>query len=251
MLQKIKKDKFQIKIFTEWSQGLVPYSREGQSEEMVSSRGYHADYKKDETFKKELAGKDISKYTLDWNGKVWISYGKWLHRPRPQKFFTSPRILIQRIRGRMGDSIIATYTEEEYYNNPSLSNFISLKDSDIDLKFILSILNSKMINWYFQNTFFDDMNIKPTDLEKLPIPNIPKEKQEPFIKLTNMIIESKEKITKYNKHFESLNAVDKVEIKEEIGRLESLINNNVNKIDTMVYKLYGLSSEEMGIINEK
>ena len=66
-----------------------------------------------------------------------------------------------------------------------------------------------------------------------------------------MIIESKEKITKYNKHFESLNAVDKVEIKEEIGRLESLINNNINEIDTMVYELYGLSSEEIGIINER
>jgi hypothetical protein len=92
------------------------------------------------------------------------------------------------------------------------------------------------------------MNIKPTDLEKLPIPNIPKEKQEPFIKLVNIIIESKEKITKYNKHFESLNAIDKVEIKEETLKLESLINNKINEIDTMVYELYGLSSEEIKIV---
>lgn len=248
LLNKIKKDKSQIKDFCEWSQGLVPYSREGQSEEIVSTRGYHTDYKKDETYKKELAGKDISKYTLEWNGQVWISYGDWLHRPRPQKYFTSPRILVQRIRGRMGDSIVATYTEEEYYNNPSLSNFISLEKSNIDLKFILAILNSKMINWYFQNIFFDDMNIKPTDLEKLPIPNIPKEKQEPFINLVDTIIDSKEKIAKYNKHFDSLNAVDKIEIKEEIEKLESLVLSSVDEIDSLVYELYGLSGDEIQIV---
>jgi hypothetical protein len=126
---------------------------------------------------------------------------------------------------------------------------------DTDSKYIFAILNSKTTNYYYG---FLSAQLGPKALrafniyiKQLPIPNIPKEKQEPFIKLTNMIIESKKIITKYNKHFESLNAVDKVEIKEEIGRLESLINNNINEIDTMVYKLYGLSGEEMGIINER
>ena len=116
----------------------------------------------------------------------------------------------------------------------------------------LALLNSKVLNFRYKSigkqTGSGVYEYFENGVGKLPIPNIPKEKQEPFIKLVNIIIESKEKITKYNKHFESLNAVDKVEIKEEIEKLESLINNNVNEIDTMVYKLYGLSSEEIKIV---
>jgi hypothetical protein len=74
--------------------------------------------------------------------------------------------------------------------------------------------NSNMINWVYTNSFIN-INIKPTDLEKLPIPNIAKEAQKLFIYLANTIIESKEKIKKYNKYFESLNTVNKIGIINE------------------------------------
>jgi len=72
--------------------------------------------------------------------------------------------------------------------------------------------------------------------------------QEPFINLVNIIIDSKEKIAKYNKHFESLNAIDKIEIKEEIEKLEILVQESIDEIDRLVYRLYGLSDEEIGIV---
>lgn len=260
LLNKIKKDNSQIKDFCEWSQGLVPYSKREmlpiygleKTTEIMSNRSFHSDYKKDETFKKEIDGRDISKYELQWNGKSWISYGKWLVFPRPQKYFTSPRVLVQRIRGRMGTSIIATYTDEEYYNNPALSNFISLENSTIFLKFLLSILNSKMINWYFQNTFFDDMNIKPTDLEKLPIPNISKIEQQPLINDVNNIMESKQKIKDYRLLYDEAvtnNNFDReIKLKSEMEALEKIVIDSELEIDTMVYELYGLSEDEIKII---
>ncbi|RLA74342.1 MAG: hypothetical protein DRG11_05190 [Epsilonproteobacteria bacterium] len=252
ILSKIKKDKLQIKDFCEWSQGLIPYDKyTGMSKDMIKNRVYHSDYKKDKTYKEELAGKDISKYDLQWNGNNWISYGDWLASPRKQKFFTSPRILVQRIRNpRLKIRIVATYTEEEYYNNPALSNFISLENSNIDLKFILAILNSKMINWIYTKSF-TDVNIKPTDLEKLPIPDISKEKQKPFIDLVDTIIDTKEKTRKYNKHFDSLNAVQRIEIQEEIEKLEGLVLSSIDEIDSLVYGLYGLSSDEVKIVEGK
>ena len=92
----------------------------------------------------------------------------------------------------------------------------------------------------------DLLQIDKNQFMKIPLYCI--ENIEPFINLVDIIIESKEKITKYNKHFESLNAVDKIEIKEEIEKLESLVKNSVDEIDTMVYKLYGLSSDEVKIV---
>jgi len=81
-----------------------------------------------------------------------------------------------------------------------------------------------------------------SEIIKLVTKDISKKKQEPFINLVNIIIDSKEKIAKYNKHLDSLNAVDKIE------KLESLVKNSIEKIDSMVYGLYGLSNDEIGII---
>jgi len=248
LLNKIKHNKAQIKDFCDSSQGLVPYSRGGQSEEIVSTRGYHANYAKDSTFKREIDGRDIGKYSLEWNGNSWISYGSWLHRSRQQKFFTEPRVLVQRIRNpKLKIRIVATYTEEEYYNNPALSNFIRLENSTISLKFILAILNSKMINWVYTKSF-TDVNIKPTDLENLPISNISKEDQQPFITLVDTIITAKENIAKYKKHMDSMSAIEKVELKEETEKLEALVQTSVDTIDQMVYALYGLSADEVALV---
>ncbi len=74
--------------------------------------------------------------------------------------------------------------------------------------------------------------------------------QEDFIVLVDAILESKSTIKKYKKHFESLNAVDKIEIKEAIEKLENIIATAEITIDKMVYKLYGLSDEEIGIVEE-
>ena len=72
--------------------------------------------------------------------------------------------------------------------------------------------------------------------------------QDDFIKLVDIILDSKEKIAKYNKHFYSLNAIDKIEIKEEIEKLDILAQESIDEIDRLVYRLYGLSDEEIGIV---
>ena len=226
-----------------------------KQKKIMSNRSFHADFKKNETYKKEIDGKDISKYSLEWNGKSWISYGKWLVFPRKQKFFTNPRILVQRIRNpKLKIRIVATYTEEEYYNNPALSNFIKQDNSNIDLKFILGILNSKMINWFYTKSF-TDVNIKPTDLEKLPIPNIDKGTQEQIIEFACKLLETKQKIKDYqilfNEAIEKNNFEREIQIKKEIQIFKNNILKYINEIDKEVYKLYELTDKEIEIIENE
>jgi len=138
---------------------------------------------------------------------------------------------------------------EKDFNSITLNtSYIATGDN---LKFLLSILNSNLAKYIFL-TFLQGGGIKGEitiqAIQKLPIPNIPKEEQEPFINLVDTIIESKEKIAKYNKHFDTLNAIDKIEITEEIEKLESLVKDSVGEIDSLVYELYGLSSNEIKII---
>uniref|UniRef100_UPI00112F5334 Eco57I restriction-modification methylase domain-containing protein n=1 Tax=Aliarcobacter cryaerophilus TaxID=28198 RepID=UPI00112F5334 len=252
IIEKIKKDKHQIKDFCEWSQGLVPYSRETQDEETVSNRLFHSDSKINDTFKKEIDGKNISKYELEWNGKSWIQYGKWLHRPREQKFFINPRILVQRIRNpKLKIRIVATFTEKEYYNNPALSNFLSLNNDINELKYILALLNSNMMNWLYRNSF-NDVNIKPTDLELLPIPKIDEESQKPFINLVDEILEAKQKIKDYkpllDEAIKNNNFDREIALKKELENLENICSTNEKTIDQMVYKLYDLTPDEIKIV---
>ena len=75
--------------------------------------------------------------------------------------------------------------------------------------------------------------------------------QDDFIEKVDKILSAKEKIKLYEKHFDSLNTVEKIEIKEQIEELEKSINENILKIDELVYKLYQLNKEEIQIIKGK
>jgi len=83
------------------------------------------------------------------------------------------------------------------------------------------------------------------DLEKKTIT------QNDFIPLVDAVLDAKDKIAKYKKHFESLSAVDKIEIQEEIEKLKRLVETNIAAIDNLVYAIYGLKRDEIAIIEEK
>jgi len=144
------------------------------------------------------------------------------------------------------------------YKNEYLafSNMTTIFDTndDVDLKYLLALLNSKVLNFRYKSigkqTGGGSFEYFPNGVGKLPIQNIIKKEQEPFINLVNIIIDSKEKIAKYKKHFDSLNAVDKIEIKEELEKLETIVKDSIEQIDSLVYELYGLSSNEIKIVEE-
>lgn len=143
------KNNYMLKDYRNISQGLIPYDKyRGQSEHIIKNRAYHSDKKLNDTYKKELKGEDIKSYYLSWNGNLWISYGEWLAAPREPKYFLEPRILIREITG---DKLFCVYTEEEYYNTPSIINVIN-NQKDLELKYILGILNSKLIGGYHNKT---------------------------------------------------------------------------------------------------
>ncbi len=124
------------------------------------------------------------------------------------------------------------------------------------LKYLISLLHSKLITFAFKKFYMGTelgskgIRYKKAFVEKLPIPQISEKAQEPFIKLVDEIINSKEKIKKYKKHFDSLNITEKIELKEEIEKLEKRVIECENEIDKMVYKLYELSEEEIKIVSD-
>lgn len=122
--------------------------------------------------KKVLDGRDIDRYSLDFPG-IYLKYDKdAIHSCKREDIFTSPGKLFFR---RVGDKIIATLDTEQYYALNTLV-VINRKVASANLKFILSLLNSKLLSWYF-NSFLKSTKdvfseIQARQVEQLPIPRI-------------------------------------------------------------------------------
>ena len=123
-------------------------------------------------------------------------------------------------------------------------------------KFILSILHSKIMNWYVYRFIFAKavrtFQFSNDVLKKIPIPKIDEESQKPFINLVDEILEAKQKIKDYkpllDEAIKNNNFDREIALKKELENLENICSTNEKTIDQMVYKLYDLTPDEIKII---
>ncbi len=155
--------------------------------------------------------------------------------------FEKPKI----IWGEMADKPKFAFDDNSYYMNNTL--FMMMGEN---LKYLLAFLNSKLSKWYFEKisttTGMGTTRWLAYKVELLPIAIA--DNETPFINLVDEILNAKETLKKYKKHFDSLNAIDKIEIKEATEKLEARVVECEKEIDAMVYVLYGLSADEIGIV---
>lgn len=158
--------KYTINDFLEIQQGII-YS--GQPKEIVFSEEPSLI-----THKKILDGRDISKWKINWNKKLdnkYINYTNNLHRPREERLFLSKdKILLP----RKSTKISATIDYSQYYVLNTA--YICLnKNNKLDTRYILALLNSKLLNFYYQSLYFGWQITIPA-LKSLPIINISDQK---------------------------------------------------------------------------
>ena len=138
----------ELKEYLEVSQGYIPLRRcdliknfgEIDGNKIIEERLWHSATKQNNEWKREILGKNISRYHFNEND-TYIFYGKHVASFVNEKYFNSIRILI---RETTLNNVYCTYIDEEYYNNPSLINVINEKNV-LELKYSLSILNSSLI----------------------------------------------------------------------------------------------------------
>ena len=144
--------------------------------------------------------------------------------------FKQSRIVMQGITGvdekyRLKMTII----EENVFCGNSV-NYILILDDNYSQEYILSIMNSKLMNWYFK-IFSTNSNVNGYEVNNFPIPKIDKREQKPFDEIVDKIFS----ITKSADYLTNSSKQAKVKEYER-------------QIDQMVYKLYGLTDNEIKII---
>ncbi|PRM87449.1 hypothetical protein [Aliarcobacter cryaerophilus] len=70
------------------------------------------------------------------------------------------------------------------------------------MKFVLLLLNSKLLNFWYINTFQSGLHIKINQLEQLPIPKLENlEQQEPFIQKADLMLDLNKKLQEIKQNF--------------------------------------------------
>ena len=131
--------------------------------------------KEDNRYHRMLNGKDISRYGIQWP-EVYIMYdvdfvkskGKKGRALPPEYIFKNDKILVQRTRRGMKRKLVCYLDKEGHYNLNRLSNIV-LTNENFSLENLYPILNSKLLDFYF-NIYFNEYEVKPLHLGRLPIP---------------------------------------------------------------------------------
>ncbi|MBD8018706.1 Eco57I restriction-modification methylase domain-containing protein [Kaistella pullorum] len=280
IIEKLNNIKNTLGSVTEIWRGMSAYGAKN------ADRPYNSLTQDTEFHRRLLNGGDIGKYIVKWNNE-YIKFGKWLHRPRPQYIYDNPKILIQRIRNpKMKQRIVSVLDEDQYVSSDGLSNILIKDPNNISLKPILGILNSKLINYWFSYHFYD-VNIKPEQLRVIPLAenidclevivnkilDINKDLQEISGKFQRNLQRefSLETLPKKLQSWDQLSYADflkelakqKVTLslsqksewedyfeteKKKVLEIKSQIDATDKEIDQMVYELYGLTEEEIKIV---
>ena len=189
--------------------------------------------------KKALKTGELERYSLRWAG-LFLNWSPNLAGYRATAVEV-PKIVVQYIRKvSLPRRIIATLDQGgEYYplNNYS---YIVARDGGYSLAFILGLLNSKLLNFVFANTFID-YNIKPTYLAQLPIRQVdlacPKDK-----KLYSRMVKLVDSMLAMHKQLASAKS------EGQRGAMQRQIEATDAEIDRLVYALYGLTKHEIAIV---
>jgi hypothetical protein len=216
-LDALAKIKFGIKIY-ETGKGSPP-----QTAEDAKKRKFEASSKLDNTYRPYLEGKDISPYSINYRGR-WLKYGKNLAAPRSSDLFVGERILCRRITGK---TLICAYTDEGYVTSQLLQ--IIKPHNPADAKFLLGLLSSKLIYFYFSKKYNRTGDKAFPEIRIYELCAMPVKKQASIRKAVVAFVDR-------------LLALKSLDGPQAAGIKEG--------IDKLICRLYGLTSDEIAFVED-
>ncbi|MDY0315177.1 MAG: N-6 DNA methylase, partial [Bacteroidales bacterium] len=180
-----------------------------------------------------LVGGNIDVYTTK-DGK-FIDEKTYKVFSKKDEIFKSPKIIVR----ETGNKFFANIDYDHLITTRSIYN-TRIINKNYSAELILAIINSSLFKFYFKQFISPETNIFPkiriAQLKELPIPQqVNKTKNQEIEKLVSQIIQ-------LNKDKKDLNLPNQIELTE--NRIK-YIEEKINKI---IFELYGLNEEEIEII---
>jgi type I restriction-modification system DNA methylase subunit len=231
------------------TQGTKPFQvgkgKPPQTRSIVNEKPFVSEKRKDKSFRPLLRGSLIQRYQILWNNDYWISFGEWLAEPRySANYDASEKIVIR----QTGDSLVAALDCNQFVVRDNLYTVVP-REKDTDLRFILGLLNSRLLNWYYQMVLNPEKGealaqVKRGHLARLPVA-IPAKENGMESKEQRKMVEYVQRMLELNKEILNVRTPDD---RCSIERQREITDQ---QIDQLVYELYGLTNEETKIVEEK
>lgn len=249
--------------------------------------------KENEKYLPIIDGADVFRYQIARYNQYFNFIDNNIKSGGDYKVYEKERIVVRQI----GKTPIIGYCEANILTSNTIYNIFSTTD-EFDLKYLFSLLNSKLLKKYWEYKYNDNKNLFPKikgyQLDDLPLVNISLEKQQPFIEKADKMLSLNKELQDLSQKFQRMLLrkfdLEKLSTKlqewylldfsdfiKELKRLkvklslsqeseweeyfleekskaiaiDSEIKATDKEIDSMVYKLYDLTDEEIKIIEEE
>ncbi len=178
----------------------------------------------------------VYRYVVVSGPNQYVKYAN-LKEGKPLEVFQGPRILGRQLVSRQFRLQFA-YTKEKFAFKKNIYAIYQISEQ-FDSSYLLAILNSKLysyiqvrLNASGQRDDYPAFSLQ--DFRKFSVPNISSKNQQPFNRLVSNIIE----ITKDEDYLEN-------------STKQAKVRDSEKQIDRLVYELYGLTEEEIAVVEGK
>jgi type I restriction-modification system DNA methylase subunit len=150
---------------------------------------------------KFLTGEDISRYYV--KNFSFISNTIFEEYKKDETFFKGKRILVRETGNRLTTIFIE---DNETQQNRSLYSVKINNEKLFDYKYIIALLNSKIIQYYYQSKFSANTDVFPKirigQVKELPIKNISLSEQLPFIEKADLMLTLNKELQEESEKFQ-------------------------------------------------
>ncbi|MEX0997380.1 MAG: N-6 DNA methylase [Flavobacteriaceae bacterium] len=168
-------------------------------------------------------GSNIENYYFNWSPEYLITKEGLPDSYFDESLINSPKIIIQYVRTNSTNPrarwLESTIIEEDNFVPLNSTSFVYLKDNSYSLKYLLPLISSYLLNFYYK-AHYTDVNVKPLYLAQLPIPIVDELKQQLFIEKADIMIKLNKELKSIVFSFNSL-VQSKFPIEKLTNKLQS------------------------------
>ncbi|SHJ78891.1 N-6 DNA Methylase [Anaerobranca californiensis DSM 14826] len=186
----------------------------GNNKNFIIPKDKIKDEEKD-SLQKIIKGKDILKFKINPQLDYILFQREKFQQIAPIEYYKTPEKLVYRF---ISSKLIFAYDDTGALTLNS-ANILIPKES-LNIKYILALLNSTAMQFYFENTF-SSIKILRYHLEDLPIPIVDPLKEREVVDLVNLVIQAEK---------------------------EDTLNSLYHELDQKVYKLFNLNRKEVDFL---
>jgi len=218
----------QLGDFCTANQGL----RTGDNQKYLSST------KRGEAWQPAAGGKEIGRYSPVPEGLfVWYKPALLDAPRRPEIFTSKEKIVVQEIRNiSLSRRIVATLDRTKTFCLQSTNVINKRPDVDLDMLYLLGVLNSTVVNYFFRCSFPGNNHIPSNQLLRIPVPAPEAGRtHDRVVRFVEAILDLHRQLAAAG------SAAEKAIIQRQIDATDA-------EIDRLVYDLYGLTAEEIAVV---